>query len=101
MYDKDVEFQIIVSLASGLLFGGVSMHIFFTLLFVLGFEFYVFWISKFYPPITKDVDRVLINLVFFFGWIFGRYLMLNETGLEDCVDYFDHPDNWHLKIPFT
>ena len=89
MHNKDIEFQIIASLASGLLFGGLSKTILFTILFVLVFEFFVFHSSKFYPPIVKGEDRVLINLVFFLGWIVGRVLMLNETGLEEVVEYFD------------
>ena len=89
MYDKDIEFQIITSLASGLLFGGISRTILFTVIFVLVFEFVVFYSSRFYPPKVKDEDRILINLVFFLGWIVGRVLMLNETGLEEAVEFFE------------
>ena len=90
MYDKDIEFQIVTSLATGLLFGGLSKTILFTILFVVVFEFVVFHSSKFYPPVVKEEDRFIINLVFFLGWIIGRVLMLNETGFEDAVDFFDN-----------
>ena len=88
MHQIDLEFQIITSLASGLLCGGLSKTILFTILCVIVFEFVIFHSSKFFPPVVKGVDRVLINLAFFLGWILGRVLMLDENGFEEVVEYF-------------
>lgn len=88
MYHKDVEFQTILFLAYGLLFGGISPSLLFTLFFIMVYEFYVYHISSLYPPQVSKVDRVFINVIFLFGWIMGRILMLNETGFEDTIQYF-------------
>lgn len=85
-YDTNIEFQIVSFLAYGVLFGGISKSLFFVILFCVVYEFYVFHISRFYPPEVKDLDRVILNLIFIFGWIVGRFLMLNESGLEDVID---------------
>lgn len=89
MYDNDVEFQSILFLAYGILIGGISNSLFFILVFIVLYEFYVFHISRMFPPNVKNLDRVLLNVMFIFGWIIGRILMLNETGIEDIIDYFN------------
>lgn len=88
MYDTDVEFQLITFFAYGILFGGISRNIIFSLIFIVIYEFYVFHISRFFPPNVKSIDRILLNLVYIFGWILGRFLMLNESGFEEVVDCF-------------
>uniref|UniRef100_A0A6C0BCE0 Uncharacterized protein n=1 Tax=viral metagenome TaxID=1070528 RepID=A0A6C0BCE0_9ZZZZ len=85
----NIEFQIISSFASGILFGGLSRSIFFTILFVLAFEFCVIHYSRFYPPEVMTYERVIVNIFFLLGWILGRILMLNETGFEDIVEFFE------------
>lgn len=89
MYNTDIEFQFIFFLASGLLFGGISRSLILSLIFIIVYEFYIFHISRFYPPKVRAIDRVLFNVAYIFGWILGRILMLNETGLEDIADRFD------------
>lgn len=89
MYDSDIEFQFISFLAYGLLFGGISKSLFFTIIFVIIYEFYIFHISRIFPPNVRDIDRVLLNVVFFFGWILSRVLFQNETGFEELISYFN------------
>lgn len=89
MYDTNIEFQIISFLAYGVLLGGISKHVLFVIFFCIVYEFYVFHISRFYPPEVKTLDRILLNLIFIFGWVVGRFLMLNESGLEEVVDLFN------------
>lgn len=88
MYHKDVELQIVSSLAMGILFGALSKTILFSLLFIVFFEFLVFHYTSAYPPTVRSEDRFLINLVFVLGWVIGRVLLLNETGFEDPVQFF-------------
>lgn len=93
MYGEDIELQCVFFLAYGILFGGLSSSLFISVIFVIIYEFYVFNITLYFPPEVKAVDRVLVNVVFFFGWIVGRLLMLNETGLEEYIDYFNEIEN--------
>lgn len=88
MYDTDIEFQLMFFFAYGVLFGGLCKHILPSLIFIVLYEFYVFHMSQFFPPNIKAIDRVLLNVVYIFGWILGRVLILNETGLEEVVDWF-------------
>lgn len=87
MYDKDMPFQLVFFFAYGLLFGGLS-NLYLSIAFIIVYEFFIFHISRFYPPKVKEVDRFLLNLVYIFGWIFGRCMMLNETGFEDLFEKY-------------
>jgi len=89
MYNTDINFQIILFLCYGILFGGLCRNIFLSLIFIVIYEFYIFHITRFFPPEAKEIDRFLINLFYIFGWVLGRILMLNETGLEDVFEYFN------------
>lgn len=86
MYDTDLEFQSIFFLAYGILFGGLSSSLLVTMVFLLLYEYYVFQVSQFYPPGVKYFDRIFVNIIFIFGWILGRVLILNETGFEEISD---------------
>lgn len=88
MYDKDIPFQLIFFLTFGILFGGIAMNLFFSLLFIVIYEFYVFHISRMFPPKVREIDRILLNLIYIFGWILGRCLMLNETGFEEIFENY-------------
>jgi len=81
-YRENIELQIILSFALGLLFAPMSYGIEYTFLFIIIFEFYVFIITTKYPPCIRFVDRLLINLFFIFGWIISRINFCNETGME-------------------
>lgn len=88
MYNTDIELQAVFFLAYGFLFGGISTSLFITIIFVIVYEFYVFNITLIYPPEVRAIDRVLLNLIFFLGWVLGRLLILNECGLEEPINYF-------------
>lgn len=88
MYHTDTDFQALFFLAGGILSGGISSSLFISVLLLIIYEFYIFHISRFYPPAVKEFDRFLFNLLYIFGWIIGRILMLNETGFEDVFAYF-------------
>ena len=94
MYDTNIEFQIISFLAYGVLFGGISKSLLFVILFCIIYEFYIFHISRFFPPEVKSLDRILLNFIFIFGWIVGRFLMLIESGVEEIVDLFNDVDHY-------
>lgn len=89
MYGTNVEFQIVSFLVYGLLFGGISSNLFFILLYCIFYEYFIFHISMFFPPKVKSLERVLLNLIFILGWVLGRYLMLNQSGFEDIIEYFN------------
>lgn len=74
----------------GILFGGIFKNLFFPFLFIVIYEFFIFHITSLYPPEVKELDRFLINIVYVFGIILGRILMLNETGFEDLFGYFQN-----------
>lgn len=87
MYNSNIELQCVFFLTYGILFGGISSSLFVTVMFVIIYEFYVYNISMAYPPAVRSIDRVFLNIVFFFGWVVGRLLMLNESGFEIVADY--------------
>ncbi len=82
MHTENVEYQIIFSLALGLLFAPFGYDLIFSIYFIVFFEVYVFLITEIYPPSTRMMDRVVINLFFIFGWVISRMLYRNETGFE-------------------
>lgn len=88
MYNSNIEFQIILFLMYGILFGGICKNILIPFIFIVIYEFYIFHITRFFPPKVRELDRFLINIVYIFGWILGRILMLNETGFEDLFNFF-------------
>lgn len=83
------EFQAILGLASGLFLGVYSPSIFVTILFVIFFEYYIFACSVLSPPGCAAEDRILINVIFLFGWVFSKFLFVRETGLEGFVENCD------------
>jgi len=85
----DIEFQIIFSFVLGLLFSPLSYGFEYTLGFVIIFEIYVFFITSMYPPSSRPIDRILINLFFFLGWIISRIALCKETGLENVIESFN------------
>jgi hypothetical protein len=89
MYHTDIGFQAILFFAFGILFGGMLKHLFFSLIFIFFYEFYVFHISRFYPPSVRELDRILLNVIYIFGWILGHILMFNKTGVEELIEFFD------------
>ena len=88
---EDIEFQIIFSLALGLLLGQFSWGLFYTFLFVVFYEIYVCAITNVYPPSCKVLDRLNINLFFIFGFIISRIVFNDETGFEEVCNTFNRP----------
>jgi hypothetical protein len=88
MINFNPEFQSVIALALGIFLGVFSYGFFMTVLYIVAFEFFVF--SKDFLDNNKNdslvVDRITINLLFIFGWIFSKYLLIRETGLEDFKD---------------
>lgn len=80
------EFQAILGLTTGLFLGVYSRGIFMTLLTILLFEYYIFACAVLNPPGEELGDRVLINVVFLFGWVLSKFLFVRETGFECFVE---------------
>ena len=88
---EDIEFQVIFSLALGLLFGQFSYGLFYTFIFIILYEIYVMSITYTYPPSCKFFDRLNINLFFIFGFVISRICFCNETGFEEVRDTWNRP----------
>jgi len=84
-HTEDIEFQIIFSFVLGIIFAPLSYGIEYTFAFVVLFEIYVFCITSMYPPSVKGIDRININLFFFFGWVLGRIFVCEECGLDHYI----------------
>jgi hypothetical protein len=74
--------QIVFSFALGLISGPLSRGISFFFLFVCIYEIALWRITEGLPIYWQMRTRVVVNLASFLGWIVGRYLILEETGLE-------------------
>ena len=72
-----IEFEILLSLSSGILFGPLSKGFIYTVLFVLLYEFFVlvYYIKKNNINKFNIDDRILINLYFFIGWTLSRLIV--------------------------
>ena len=92
IHTGNVVYQIIFSLALGLLFAPMGYELIYSIYLIIFFEAYVFFITSSYPPAVQTTDRILINLFFIFGWVISRILYRNETGFEGfintCRDHF-------------
>lgn len=86
MQKTNIEFQIMFSLFFGLFLGLFSYGLFWTILFIILFEYYIFAYSTLYPPGEQVQNRVLVNVVSLFGWTVSRFLFLRETGFETCIE---------------
>lgn len=96
MTDNNLPFNIIFFFTYGVLIGSISQNILYSILFIIIYEFYLFHITRFFPPKVREIDRIILNIIYIGGWILGHCLMLNETGLEKIFDgylRFDHYDN--------
>lgn len=81
-----LEFQIVFSLFYGLVVGLFSYSILTLFFSIILFEYLTYAWSTLYPPGDKIEDRLLLNVVFIFGWVMSRYLFLRETGFETCIE---------------
>ena len=80
------EYQLITGLATGLFLGMMSLGLFWTFLFIVLYEMFVVSFSILYPPEVIFEERLIINLIFIFGWVVSRFLFLRESGFEEIVD---------------
>lgn len=84
-FGQDLEFQITVSLAFGFLWGGISWGLAWSLLGIVLYEIWVCWITQYYGCAVRTVDRVIVNLFFFIGWILARILTRQSLGEEEDI----------------
>lgn len=87
---RDLKVQVVLSFLTGLAFGGFAKSILFNFLFIIIYEIGVYFFTLNYPPCSKVLDRILINLVFFLGWTLSHIYFLGNNGFEECVDWFDN-----------
>lgn len=86
---ENILFQFISSIAMGVFFGAFASSLAMTFMFVVIFEITVFWWKTFERLDQYMLERIFLNLIFFFGWIIARKLYLNETGFEPLLDSID------------
>lgn len=78
-------FEAILGLAMGLFLGVYSHGLFMTLIFTIFFEYYVFVSGEIKGNPSETGDRILINVVYLFGWVLSKFLFVRETGFEDLI----------------
>uniref|UniRef100_A0A6C0AEB7 Uncharacterized protein n=1 Tax=viral metagenome TaxID=1070528 RepID=A0A6C0AEB7_9ZZZZ len=81
---SDLWFGILFSLFMGLIFGPLSICIEYSLIFLVLYEIFIFAISSDYGH-EKISYRILLNIFYLIGWIWGRWLYLNSTGIEHFI----------------
>lgn len=91
------EFQAIAGLATGLFLGMFSRGLVMIIIFIMAFEYFVWGYDVMKGNPINVMDRVIINLVFFFGWVLSRFLFLRETGCEEAIEncqyiYYTFPE---------
>ena len=86
MTQLSLEFQAIASLGSGIFFGSFSLGLFPTFCIILLMEFIIFAWGDYKNDAYNMLCRILINVVFFFGWVVSRFLFLRESGFEECIN---------------
>ncbi len=80
------EFEAIFGLASGIFLGMLSYQLFFTFVYIFIFEYFILCWSILKYDEFPGVDRIFINLVFLFGWIFSKVIYNGDSGVEPFVD---------------
>lgn len=81
------EFQSVLGLSMGVFFGVFSYGLFMTILYISAFEYMTFAMA--YLAANDDTlvsDRITVNLMFLFGWVLSKYLLVRETGFEETYD---------------
>lgn len=78
-------FQIVSAFALGLLFGPLSWGIGYNIFFIIIYEILLFYFTKNFPGVYKIQTRIIANLAGLYGWVLGRTLLINETGLEKYI----------------
>ena len=81
--------QIIFGFVFGLLFGPLSYGMSYNFLFIIIYEIVLFYFTQNFSSTTKIETRIICNISALYGWILGRSLFLEETGLEDLTFYLN------------
>lgn len=74
--------EIVVAFVIGLFFGPLSSGFIYFLISIIVLELFAFYTTRKLPEGYKWYMRVVINLAGIIGWILGRWLVINETGVE-------------------
>ena len=86
MEKSNLLFESMLALALGLFLAVYTSGLFTFLIFTVFFEYYVFASSELNGIENSSSERVLINVVYLFGWVVGRFLLIRETGFETFID---------------
>jgi len=79
--ESNTEFnQIIIAFTYGLLFGSLSWGLLWFIIFVVIYECFLFYVTD--GLNYKWITRIVVNLFLIFGWVLGRWLILNRTGFN-------------------
>lgn len=81
-----LTFQLLSAIIAGLMFGLFSYGLFWTFLYIVAFEYFIYSSSQLKNEEYFSSERLLINVVFIFSWVLSRYLYLGETGFEGSID---------------
>jgi hypothetical protein len=83
---KNFLFQCVLGVAMGLFLGVYSRGLFMTILFTVFFEYYVFAYGEIMNDPCNLDERLIINLLYLFGWVLSKTLFLRESGFEPLID---------------
>lgn len=83
---NNVLFESLLAIASGLALGAYSSGLFVIFVFLIFFEYCVFVFDTLGANKNDGLDRVLIAVVYLFGWTMSRFLFIRETGLEPLAE---------------
>lgn len=84
----NIIFESLLGLALGL-FLGVYANLFLSFLCTIFFEYYVFVAGEINGNPSDTSDRVLVNMMYIFGWVLSKFLFTRETGFEDLITNID------------
>lgn len=82
MHATDLS-QIVFAFIYGLFFGPFSNSIVYVIISLIVFELYVIISTRMAKPLWQFEFRVTMNAAGLIGWVLGRWLILDETGIED------------------
>lgn len=74
--------QLTIAFVLGLVVGPFSTSIIFRLLFIIVYEVVVFYYTRGLTPYWRLLTRIAINCASLYGYILGKWLLTNRTGLE-------------------
>lgn len=81
-----LTFQLASAIMAGLMFGLFSYGLFWTIIYIIAFEFFIYATLELKNKNYFTDERLLINVVFIFSWSLSRYIYLGETGFEGSIE---------------